>query len=328
MRKGFPTQEQRNDDWYFRNEGGLYHVIGTSSSIPNAATTIGATGGTTNIYVPAGRIMRLKGLTFTSDLPCTAAGFVVKGSWGGNSVGSTRTEIGFSSGGYGNSGYINFNDILLFEDGFISVTQSFGDIDKTKASAAATWRSNFKLIPTADLLTYDRNWNADFVYLALGDSITEGHTMGSDSSSNHYLGAWNFTNVLRDSLINDGIDIRVNNSGWGGAKSVALDKAIKAGYFQSITPDLITIKFGTNDSVNSNAGDLTNYITYLSNAIRYFYNKNKKVSIVLIGPSSTNDPTRTPTIGLFRAAAQSLAAAPPVPADVKYYDASTAFAVG
>jgi lysophospholipase L1-like esterase len=328
MRKGFPTEEVRNDDWYFQNEGALYHIIGTSSTIPNSATTIGATSGTTNIYVPPGRIMRLKGLSFSSDLPCTAAGFIVKGSWGSTGTGSTRLEIGFSSGGNGQTGYIDMNNILLFEDGLVSVTLAFNDPDKTKIAGAATYRSNFKLIPSAELLTFDRNWSADYTYLALGDSITEGHSMGSDAQGNHYLGWYNFTNVLRDTLINQGVDIRVNNAGWGGAKAFNLYKAIKSGYFQTSNPDLITIGFGMNDCVNSNAGDLTNYISYINFAISYFYQKNPNVSIVLIGPNATNDATRTPTIGNFRAALASIAAAPPVAVDIKYYDSSTAFFVG
>ena len=122
--------------------------------------------------------------------------------------------------------------------------------------------------------------------------------------------------------------ITLQGAVWGGAKAFNLYKAIKSGYFQTSNPDLITIGFGMNDCVNSNAGDLTNYITYINFAISYFYQKNPNVSIVLIGPNATNDATRTPTIGNFRAALASIVAAPPVAVDIKYYDSSTAFFVG
>ena len=198
----------------------MFHQIGTGVATPNAATTIGATSGTVTINVPPGRILRLRGISFTSDLPCTLGGFIIKGSYGSATTGSTRQEIGFSSGGYGRGAYISYDGILLFEGGVIQGTLSFGDPDKTKIAGAATYRSNYKFIPSADMLTFDRNWNADFQYLALGDSITEGHTMGNypyASPVNVYYGKWNFPTVVRDSLIESGIDVRLTNMGWSGS---------------------------------------------------------------------------------------------------------------
>lgn len=310
------------DEFHMSREGSLYHQIAGQNIYGDTATTPNSVIGTVSIDVPPGRILRLHSLSFSATRAINASGQIIKGSYGGPSTGSTRMDVRFNTGTTGGTINHNMQGTLLYEDGLLSLTVVAND----------TLRASWNFMPFADLLTYDLNYDAKYTYLALGDSITEGHTMGSDALGARYLGEWNFTNKLRDLLRNnDGIDIRVWNDGFGGGKTGNMLKAIKAGRYQHINPDLVTISFGTNEASSAaTASQLATFKSNIAYAISYFYRKNPGCAIIILGAPSTDQTARVPNVQAFRDAAKLVATTekPIMDANVFYYGMNRAFAMG
>jgi len=142
-------------------------------------------------------------------------------------------------------------------------------------------------------LTNDLNFNARYTYLAFGDSIFDG--IGATAGKNM------IPFLIRDNLIDKGLDFRLVNKGTAGMTSRDFTVYKEHGHFDVEKADLITWCFGINDVHQGfDAAQQNRYRAAIRDAMRYRIARFPKTPMVFFGPTPVINETRHANLEIAR----------------------------
>lgn len=171
-------------------------------------------------------------------------------------------------------------------------------------------------------ITADFHWDAEHVICVAGDSLT--HTIpgsnGTTGAVGEDLWAFRLTNRLRDK----GASVRLINKGFGGSIIPQAHKRLRSGFYD-VPYDLLVVSYGMNDAAADQTGE-TRYKDGLRAFVTHRNRHRPDATVVICGPSSTDDANRTPYIGNYRTWASQVAAEYGAAERVYYVDLSTSYA--
>lgn len=174
-------------------------------------------------------------------------------------------------------------------------------------------------------ITCDFFWEAQWIVCVIGDSITWDipSTNGTADAGGEHLWGARVVERMNDRGAIGGV--RLINKGFGAADTRSAYLYMRDGYYDS-PADLNVLSFGMNDCANQYIS-VSNYKANLLEIIKNCFRKNRNTEVIVCGPSSTDDPVRTPYIAAYRTAASEVAtsAAALFPGSVRYVDLSTAY---
>jgi lysophospholipase L1-like esterase len=153
-----------------------------------------------------------------------------------------------------------------------------------------------------------------------GDSIVHTITGTNGTAGYNRDSLWAFQLVNRLCELTDG-EVRLINKGFGGSTSVQGAIRIDEGYYD-VDYDLLIVSYGMND-----ASSLTTEAAYKQALRDFVIHRNRfrpNASVLILGPSSTNDAARS-TIGDYRTWAAAVAAEYGAAHKVYYLDQSPAY---
>lgn len=187
-------------------------------------------------------------------------------------------------------------------------------------AAGATWID----------LTADLNFNARYVVLFIGDSITYAQSAGSNGTAN-FNGNSGFPMSIRSHLLSRGVSVRHVNKGVSGMTSGNALVRLNDNSFYHCVADcekvaLIVEMMGMNDAWNSNGPtSQANFNSYLASVRQLRDGYYPNADVLYVGPTSTDDTSRG-TIANYRTWKQQYAATNGGTDDGLFYvDASAAY---
>lgn len=279
--KGFLTPKDR-----IRVEGLPLGFSGTPQTSPfTAAQTIG------QLIMPAGQLAYVDSVSITSDsdTPINVQ-FAMSDDW---AYGTNSANI------LTKRGYVTRQDdfsVIVQEFSSPNTSLGFSVRDAITPSPAA------KLIPnlSGGILTDDFFYDADLVYLCLGDSTTVGSlgTAGTYSSSQIY--PW----MIRDWYRSEGYSIRLINKGLGGKTSTDLENYRLFQRGVDLAADIVTYSMGINDVAATFDAEV--YTTNVMNMIAHTYNFNPDRRFILCGPTPVYEDGRATRLQQLRDTAQGI----------------------
>jgi hypothetical protein len=308
------------------SSGALNTNFSPGTTVPPLTDGVsGATISTIGFNVYPGFIVNLKGIVISADGPCIAYLTVKNHGIGTSSALNKVTQTGpvASFGANGGSQFISFGDgIDLYEGGGYN-------IGFYRLTVKTPIVAHF---PVGQMYTQDPNYNAKFVYMPIGDSIswgTLGNLNANSSTPNkgktHY--AKRITKMLRDS----GIDTRVSMRGLGQSRIDHWVEVADIGRIAEMRPHLVTLGVGTNDAPTGTA-EATGFRDKVKYVMNYIFTElsdpkiNPDISIILLGAPQTDDTSILPNIQGYRDAMASIVSTKGdgdfASKDIFYYDQS------
>jgi lysophospholipase L1-like esterase len=166
-------------------------------------------------------------------------------------------------------------------------------------------------------LTNDLNFAARRKIAVVADSL------GWQSVGPYVSGRvlWPFR--LLDALRSEGRSVRLINKSFGAASAPEMASLTRVGYLD-FDFDMLVISQGMNDASSAFVGE-AEYKAALRLTIDYARGRNPGCSILVCGPSSTDEPTRVNNIANYRTYASAVQAEYGTANRVYYVDLSTAY---
>lgn len=272
MAKGFPfvaAQPVGLDEATLLRDG--YQATGATLGGSNSAGSLAVGFVVGELRPQTGSLIYVKSITLTSLIDVNVWIEVIDASLIANSAVPTITSV--DVGPNRGNATVEINGFIR-EGELIRVT-----LRTAVASGGGTNTLDFRAGFHARRFTNDLAFEAPKTMLVIGDSIT--NTTGPSFGSEFY-----HTRVALD-LKSQGKHYRRIVKGDGGWKSSHAVYAMKRGWFEVSTPDLITVMLGTNETV------LADYQANMPQLVDYLKASYPKAVICLIGPPPRQDSVET-----------------------------------
>lgn len=154
---------------------------------------------------------------------------------------------------------------------------------------------NMSISVSGKSLTNDTNYNADKIFLGLGDSIIAG-TVNQYAAQNGL-----FTYAVRNLMLKDGKKVRFINKGVGGTTAIHWGWMARQGMLDNLKCDLCLINLGMNDIDYSAAGLNGPFKNALKDIARVIKTTNPRSPIVFNNISPTDSTGKQTYLAQYRA---------------------------
>ena len=304
----------------------LYEAPGNVSTTVTAGSTYGI-GGLPTLQPAVGRKYLIRRIHVSTTLPCYVAINGGNGSAVTPPISATLNVLD----SYTSTLYANFTQstggyqIIETPGLVISEGSKLGAIYVT-LPAGATVKPDVQIMVEYYNLTYCYNTDADLpIILILGDSITNGSSVGTDPSGISYYGESTWWGRMNDYLDSTGHPCNIINKAVPGTTAVGTGYMVRYNqYLRSIPYSLLIVQIGTNDASKSNAqSQVEQYLTLIATESR---KRRPKADILFIAPTPTDHSAYVTNIAAMRTAVSNVATAQnSTLGNVYFYNAGTAF---